>query len=77
MANRLLYVRWAAAKVGRERQAMGLFQKSLEYYSMLQRDGIIESFEPSIIAAYGGDLGGFIILRGEAEKLAEVRRQDT
>ena len=51
----------------RRNQAMELFQKTLEYYSMLQRNGIIESFEPSIIAAYGGGLGGFIIIRGDVE----------
>ena len=39
--------------------------------------GRIESFEPVMLAAHGGDLNGFFLLKGEVEKLDEVRRDDT
>jgi len=62
--------------MGREQQAMELFQKAVEFYGKLQTDGRIEGFEPVILAAHGGDLNGFFLLKGEAEKLAELREDD-
>ena len=49
----------------------------MEYHSKLQADGRIESFEPVLLTAHGGDLNGFVMLKGDAEKLAEIRREDT
>jgi hypothetical protein len=77
MADRILFIGWNRVVAGREQQANQLFQKSLEFYGKLQADGRIESFEPVILASHGGDLNGFIILRGNAQKLAEVREDDT
>ena len=77
MADRLIFIGWNRPVVGREQQAMKLFQKAMEYYSKLQSGGKIESFEPVILAHHGGDLNGFIILRGESKKLAEVREEST
>jgi hypothetical protein len=56
---------------------MQLFQKVVEFYGKLQADGRIESFEPVLLTAHGGDLNGFFLLKGDAEKLAEIRREDT
>jgi hypothetical protein len=77
MANRVLFLGWNRPVVGREKHAMELWQKAMEYYGKLQADGRIESFEPVLLTAHGGDLNGFVMLRGDAEKLAEVRRDDT
>ena len=38
---------------------------------------LIESFEPVLLSAHGGDLNGFFLLRGEAEKLGEIQRDET
>jgi len=75
MADRLIFIGWNRPVVGREQQAMKLFQKVMEYYSKLQSGGKIESFEPVMLTHHGGDLNGFIILRGESKKLAEVREE--
>ena len=77
MADRVLFLGWNRSVAGREQQAMQLFQKATEFYGGLQADGRIEGFEPVVLAAHGGDLNGFILLKGEAEKLDEVRRDDT
>ena len=77
MANAAIFVGWNRPSVGREQQAMQVFQKSLEFYGKLQSDGRIDSFEPVILSAHGGDLNGFVLLRGDAEKLAEIKRDDT
>ena len=77
MADRVLFIGWNRAAVGREKEAMQLWQKAIEYYGKLQADGRIESFEPVILTAHGGDLNGFVILKADAEKLVEIRREDT
>ena len=77
MANAVIFLGWNRPSVGREKQAMQVFQKSLEFYTKLQTEGRIESFEPVILSAHGGDLNGFFLLRGDAEKLSEIRRDET
>ena len=77
MASRVIFVGWNRPAVGREQEAMQLWQKVMTYYGKLQAEGRIESFEPVLLNAHGGDLNGFIMLRGDAGKLAEVRREDT
>ena len=77
MDDRVLFIGWNHAVVGREQQAMQLFQKVVEFYGKLQADGRIQSFEPVLLSAHGGDLNGFFLLRGEAEKLGEVQRDET
>ena len=77
MADRVLFIGWNRSIVGREQQAMQLFQKTVEFYGKLQADGRIESFEPVLLDAHGGDLNGFFLLKGEAEKLGEVQHDET
>lgn len=77
MANSALFMGWNRAVAGREQQAMDLFMKSMEYYGQLQNDGKIESFEPVVLSAHGGELNGFVLIRGDADKLDEIRREET
>ncbi len=73
MADRVLFIGWNRAVAGREKQVMQLYQKSLEYYTKLKKEGKIESFEPVLLSAHGGDLNGFWLIKGSAQKLAEIR----
>lgn len=77
MANQALFLGWNRSTRGREQQAWKLWEKSMEYYNKLQADGRIESFEPVLLAAHGGDLNGFILIKGDREKLNEIRSEDT
>jgi len=77
MAKSVLFIGWNRSITGREQQANQLFQKSMEYYGALQTDGRIESFEPVILAAHGGDLNGFVLIKGEVKKLNEIQGDDT
>ena len=77
MADRILFLGWNRSVTGREQQAVKLFEKTMEFYGKLQAEGKIESFEPALLSAHGGDLNGFIILRCDADKLSEVRQDDT
>jgi len=36
-------------------------------------EGEIESFEMVLLEPHGGELGGFILLRGDQDKLARIR----
>ena len=76
MADRALFLGWNRAVPGREEQAMKLWGKAMEYYGKLQAEGRIESFEPVLLTAHGGDLNGFFLIRGDAKKLSEIRRED-
>jgi hypothetical protein len=76
MAGDALFLGWGPAVRGREMKALDVFQETLSYYNALQQDGKIDSFEPVLIAPHGGDLGGFILLRGERASLDEVRSSE-
>ena len=73
MADAGLFVGYGNPVRGRESQAVELFNETIGWFSQLQEDGEIESFEPVFLEPHGGDLGGFILIRGDAGKLAELR----
>jgi hypothetical protein len=76
MAGEALFLGWGPVVRGREQKAVQVFQETIEYYGRLQQEGKIDSFEPVLIAPHGGDLGGFVLLRGERAKLDEIRTSD-
>jgi hypothetical protein len=73
MADAGLFIGWGQEVRGRETEAVDLFNEILDYYTRLQEEGTIDSFEPVFLEPHGGDLAGFILIRGEAEKLAALR----
>lgn len=76
MADDALFLGWGEVVRGREAKAVEVFNESIEYYGRLQQDGKIESFEPYFLAPHGGDLGGFVLLHGERERLDEIVRSE-
>jgi len=74
MADDGLFIGWGEVVRGREAKATEVFNEAVGYYAGLQQEGRIESFEPWFLAPHGGDLGGFILVRGEREQLDEVVR---
>ena len=76
MADAGLFVGWGEAARGREGQAIELFNEVIAYYGRLQEEGVIESFEPVFLEPHGGDLQGFVLIRGEADKLSALRVSD-
>ena len=50
--------------------------EGFEYYSRLQQEGEIDSFEPVLLQPHGGELGGFFLLRGDQDKLARIRSSE-
>jgi hypothetical protein len=76
MADAGLFIGWGAPVRGREAKGLDIFNEALAYYGRLQQDGVIESFEAVILEPHGGDLQGFILIRGSQEKLAQLRVDD-
>jgi hypothetical protein len=74
MADEALFIGWGDPVRGRESKALDVFNESLQYYGRLQQDGKIESVDSWFLAPHGGDLAGFILLRGDREQLDAVRR---
>jgi hypothetical protein len=58
MADSGLFVGFGLPVRGRERQAIKVFGEAFEYYSRLQQDGEIESFEPVLLEPHGGNSAG-------------------
>jgi hypothetical protein len=73
MADAGLFIGFGNPVRGRESQAVDLFNEAIAWYTHLQEEGEIESFEPVFLEPHGGDLGGFILLKGDAEKLSALR----
>lgn len=76
MADAAIVIRWNRVVPGREQQGLSIFGQSLEYYGTLQKKGAIESFEPVIFNPTGGDLNGIILIRGSADQLDALKRED-
>jgi hypothetical protein len=73
MADHGLFIGWGAPVYGREEKGLGVFAESIEYYGKLEGEGRIESFEAALLDPHGGDLEGFVIIRGTREQMAELR----
>jgi hypothetical protein len=76
MADAGLFIGWGPPVRGREAKGLEVFNEALAYYARLQQDGTIESSETVILEPHGGDLAGFILVRGSEEKLAQLRVDD-
>jgi hypothetical protein len=76
MAGEALFIGWGQVVRGRENQALQVFQESMGYYGRLEQEGQIEGFDVFLLAPHGGELNGFVILRGEPRALGQVRFSD-
>ena len=76
MADAAIFVGWGQIVRGREAKALAVFNESVAYWTGLQQAGTIESFEPVILSAHGGDLAGFALLRGDRAKLDALKASD-
>ena len=77
MAKGALFLGWGTNAVnGREEATVRVFNESIQYYMQLQQEGQIDSFEPVFLEPHGGDLGGFILMKGDRDKLNQIRYSD-
>jgi hypothetical protein len=77
MAEAGLFIGWGQVVRGRERQALDLFNESVQQYGRWQEEGRIEGFDVALLGPHGGDLQGFVLMRGSAEQLDSLRRDES
>ena len=68
-----LFIGWGQVARGREGPAVDSFNETVGFLGQLQGDGRIEDFELCLLEPHGGDLAGFMLLRGSAEQMDAVR----
>ncbi len=73
MATGALFIGWGPTVHGREQQALPVFNETVRYFAGLQQQGEIAGFEPVALEPHGGDLSGFLLVRGDREALARLR----
>ena len=76
MADYGLFIGFGFPVRGREQKAAQVFNEAVELWSSLQQSGEIESWDAIFLEPHGGDLGGFFLLRGDQDKIAQVRGSD-
>jgi hypothetical protein len=72
MAEAGLFIGWGAPVRDREAKSLEVFNEGMEYWGRLQDEGRIESYETVFLYPHGGDLAGFVLLRGSHEQLNDV-----
>jgi hypothetical protein len=73
MADFGIFIGFGRPARGREVQSAKVFGEAMAYYDGLKKRGEIESVQVAILEVHGGDLGGFLLIRGERDRLAKVR----
>jgi hypothetical protein len=76
VAGEAIFIGWGQVVRGREQRAVEVFNESVGYWGSLQEQGRIESLDVVLLSPHGGDLAGFALLKGDAAKLDELRRDD-
>jgi hypothetical protein len=76
MADAGLFIGWGQVVRGREGPAVDGFNEFVEFMGQVQGDGRIESSEICFLEPHGGDLAGFILLRGSTEQMDAIRDDD-
>jgi hypothetical protein len=76
MADSGLFIGWGEVVRGREDKAVQVFNESLQYYGQLQQEGRIESFDVCLLEPHGGDLQGFVLLRGSQDQMDAVHNDE-
>ena len=72
MAEAGLFIGWGQVVRTREQRALEVFNESMEYYAGLAEGGKIESWEVVLLEPHGGDLAGFVLLRGTTDQITAV-----
>jgi hypothetical protein len=73
MADAGLFIGWGPPVRGREAKGLEVFNEALSFTADRQEAGAIESYEVVLLGPHGGDLNGFVLVRGSEEQIAALR----
>jgi len=68
-----MFIGWGEIFPGYREKALKVFSEALQFWGGLLKKGDIDSFDPVFLDYHGGDLTGFILVRGDREKLMKLR----
>ena len=72
----VIFYGWNRSVPGREQLTADHFQEFLGYLAGLQQNNAVESFEVVLLSDHGGDLNGFILIRGSNDQLNALTATD-
>lgn len=75
MSDRLLFIGWGMPVRGLEGRSLEVFGEALGLLGSMQQDGRIEGFDVCLLEP-NDDLSGFITIRGSADQIEAMRRDD-
>ena len=76
MATACLFIGFDRPHPGMHKEGMGALMESRAQIKKWEKEGWYESYELIGLTSHGGDMNGFILLKGERTKLDELRRTD-
>ena len=76
MADAGLFIGFDQPVRGREGRAVDSFNETVAYLGQLQGEGRIEDFDLCFLDPHGGDLGGFMLVRGSAQQMSAVQEDE-
>jgi hypothetical protein len=71
-ADSVLFIGWDRAVHGKEKESLEAFAAAMAYWGQHVASGKVDSAEPVILDRHGGDLNGFMLIRGHAATLAAL-----
>lgn len=71
-----VFIGWTRPVRGREQQATKVFGEFMQFLGQQTQQGNVQSIEPVLLRPHGGDLGGFVLVHGDPEKLDAMERSD-
>lgn len=75
LPDRVLYISWGESVPGREERGLEVFSEALGILGRMQQEGRIDSFD-TILFEPNGELGGFILIRGTAQQISDLRADE-
>ena len=76
MADKVLFIGWKRPIAGRERQGLETFRRCQAYYEELKANKKIEGYDIVLLDVHGGDLNNFVLVRGTADQIGAIRRDE-
>jgi hypothetical protein len=75
-APNALFIGWGPVIPSRETVSYAVFAEAIQYFAGQQQRGEIDNFEPIALEWHGGELSGFLLIRGDANTLQQLRYSD-
>ena len=71
------FIRWGLPSPAMAEKTLKAFAEATEYWKKQQAEKMIDGFEAVFLDYIGGDLAGFLVIRGDRDKLNQIRQAFT